>query len=246
MSVRLSAAGGWAAPSPLTEGTEIFGLTPVAGPLAVDAERARTASLDVSTTRGPLELSGTLFASRITNPVGLRRTAGDHGTTLAFVNAAGPAIAHGGELFAIYNQEPVIVTAFYASTRTREVSAETGRVRESPYVPRETAALDVAFDEDESGIRVGVEAFYTGAQALDDNPYRAVAPGFVTLGLLASKRMRLSTIYLNFENLTNVRQDRFDPVRRPAGSVGEGGRHTVDAWAPLDGRMMNAGVRLRL
>lgn len=244
LSARLSGGAGWAAPSPLTEETEVFGLTRVDGPLSVAAERARTLSLDVGTTRGPLEASGTLFTSRVLDPVGLRSIAGDSTGRVGFVNAAGPTTVHGAELFAVYHEEPVIVTAYYAATRSRETSTETGRVRESPLVPRETAGIDAAFEEDESGTRVGVEAFYTGPQALHDNPFRAVSPAYTTVGVLASQRIGRATVYLNLENLTGVRQTRFDPLLRPA--PGEGGRRTVDAWAPIEGRSANAGMRIRL
>jgi outer membrane receptor for ferrienterochelin and colicins len=244
VSGRLSGGAGWAAPSPLTEETEVFGLTRVDGPFDVAAERARTVSLDVGTTRGPLEVNGTLFASRVSDPVGLRRITGDTMGRVAFVNAAGPTTVHGAELFAVYHQEPVIVTAYYAATRSRETSAQTGRVRESPLVPRESAGLDAAFEEDESGTRVGIEAFYTGPQALEDNPFRTVSPAYATVGVLASQRFAKATVYLNLENLTGVRQTRVDPLVRP--TVGEAGRRTVDAWGPLEGRSANAGVRIRL
>jgi iron complex outermembrane receptor protein len=51
-------------------------------------------------------------------------------------------------------------------------------------------------------------------------------------------------LYLNLENLTNVRQTSFDPLLRM--TPGEGGRRTVDEWAPLEGRSANAGLRVRL
>jgi iron complex outermembrane receptor protein len=244
VNVRLSGGTGWSAPSALTEETEEFGLTRVAGPLRVSAERATTASLDVGTSRGPLEVSGTLFTARVANPVGLRRIPGDATGRLEFVNVPGATHVHGAELFAVYHEEPVVATAFYAATRSRETSPETGRLRESPLVPRESAGLDVAFEEDESGTRVGLEVFYTGPQALEENPYRAVAPAYTTVGLLASQRFGWASVYLNLENLTNVRQSRFDSLLRPA--PGDGGRRTVEAWAPLEGRTINGGVRFRL
>ena len=244
LSVRVSGGAGWAAPQALTEETEVFGLSRVVGPLQVAAERARTVSVDVSSAHGPLELSGTLFSSRVKDPLGVRGLAGDTTGRVELVNAAGPARVHGAEVFAVYSEEPVIVTAYYAATRTRETSPETGLVRESPYVPRQTAGLDVAFEEDETGTRVGAEAFYTGRQALSENPYRAVSMPFTTIGLLASQQLGRADVYLNVDNLTNVRQSHFDPLLRPA--AGEGGRLTVDEWAPLEGRTINAGVRWRL
>jgi outer membrane receptor for ferrienterochelin and colicins len=46
---------------------------------------------------------------------------------------------------------------------------------------------------------------------------------------------------VNAENLGNVRQTRWDPLLRP--SRRPDGRWTVDAWAPLDGLVVNGGVR---
>ena len=49
-------------------------------------------------------------------------------------------------------------------------------------------------------------------------------------------------LFLNLENLGNVRQSRWAPILLPARAVD--GRWTVDAWAPLDGRVINGCVRL--
>jgi len=54
------------------------------------------------------------------------------------------------------------------------------------------------------------------------------------------KRFRL---FINAENLANVRQTRWEPLVLPTRGVD--GRWTVDAWAPLDGRVFNGGIRLR-
>ena len=52
-----------------------------------------------------------------------------------------------------------------------------------------------------------------------------------------------SRVFLNVENLGDVRQTREHPLVRPERAVD--GRWTVDTWAPLDGRTFNAGVRIR-
>jgi iron complex outermembrane receptor protein len=49
-------------------------------------------------------------------------------------------------------------------------------------------------------------------------------------------------LFLNAENLGGVRQTRWDPLLRPTPAAD--GRWTVDAWAPLDGRVINGGVRV--
>jgi outer membrane receptor for ferrienterochelin and colicins len=48
-------------------------------------------------------------------------------------------------------------------------------------------------------------------------------------------------LFLNLENLTNIRQTHWDPLLRPSRAVD--GRWTVDAWSPLDGRAINGGIR---
>lgn len=91
--------------------------------------------------------------------------------------------------------------------------------------------------------RIGVESYYTGVQRLEDNPYRAESKPYLLFGFLAEHPIGPCKLFVNVENLTNVRQTRWDPLLRPDQAVD--GRWTVDAWAPLDGRVLNAGVRLR-
>jgi len=232
---------GWYAPRPLTDQTETFGLTSVFVSAPLAAERARTSSLDVTWSGGPLQVNGTLFANRVANAVGLQRVPGDTLGAVNLVNAAGSLRTHGGELFAVFNREPFIVTAYYAATRSREVSAENGREREVPLTPPENGGLDFAADDDESGAYAAIEIFYTGRQALEDNPYATASRPYTTIGALLSKRWARATVFLNGENLSNIRLTNYQPLVRPR--VGEGGVWTVEPWAPLEGRRVNLGVK---
>jgi iron complex outermembrane receptor protein len=90
--------------------------------------------------------------------------------------------------------------------------------------------------------RVGVEVYYTGRQRLEVNPYRDESLPYVIVGALAERRFGRVRLFLNAENLTDVRQTRWDPLVRPSRAAD--GRWTVDGWAPLDGRVFNGGVRL--
>ena len=89
--------------------------------------------------------------------------------------------------------------------------------------------------------RVGLEYYFTGAQRLEANPYRDRSEGYSIVGLLAERKLGRVKVFINGENLTNVRQTKFDPLVRPSQAID--GRFTVDAWAPLDGRSINAGIR---
>jgi iron complex outermembrane receptor protein len=95
--------------------------------------------------------------------------------------------------------------------------------------------------ETEAG-RIGLEIYYTGAQRLEANPYRTRSAAYAIVGLLGEKRFNRWRLFVNGENLTGVRQSNFDPLTRPSPSID--GRWTVDAWAPLDGRVVNGGVRI--
>ncbi len=59
-------------------------------------------------------------------------------------------------------------------------------------------------------------------------------------GFLAERQFGRFKVFRNADNLTDVRQTQFDPLVRPAPGRG---RLTVAAWAPLDGRSFNAGIR---
>jgi outer membrane receptor protein involved in Fe transport len=59
--------------------------------------------------------------------------------------------------------------------------------------------------------------------------------------LLAERKFNRFKVFLNAENLTGVRQTSHDPLVLPSQAID--GRWTVDAWAPLDGRTFNVGIR---
>ena len=240
LEARASAGTGFHAPTPFTEETQAIQLARLAPPAGLEAERARSLSLDVTARRGAVEVNGTLFASEIDHPVTLREIAGDPEARVELVHAAGPARQRGAELFAVYAREPLTAQATYAYLDATE-SPPAGPRRDVPRTPRHSAGLDVAWEEDESGTRIGLEVFYVGRQSLADDPYRGSSAPYATLGLLAAQRIGSARMFVNAENLTDVRHTRYEPLLLPA--PGPGGRVTVDPWAPLAGRVVNAGVR---
>ena len=90
--------------------------------------------------------------------------------------------------------------------------------------------------------RVGIECYFTGAQRLDENPYATRSESYVILGVLAERQFGRFRLFVNGENLTGVRQTKWDPLIRPSRAAD--GRWTVDAWAPLEGRNINGGIRI--
>ena len=236
-SVRVSAGSGYFAPTPFTEETEVTGLTRLAplGPLV--AERARSASLDLQRQAGRVELSATLFGSEIDDAVQLaERPAGAE-----LLNASAPTRTYGADLVARYRSDLVGVTASYTWTRSTEPHPETGVRREVPLTPRHAAGL-VVVHERHGRRRIGLELYYTGRQALDDQTYLTRSKSYLIVGALAEQRVGTVRVFFNLENLGGVRQTNYAPLVRPARAPD--GRWTTDAWAPLEGRVINGGVRL--
>ncbi len=236
---RLSVGRGFFAATPLTEETEAAGLSRLDVPQQLRAERGTSVSLDVTRLVGPVSLTATAFGSRITDPVAVVRD-----TRYALFNRADATTNTGVELLATTRRGPWVATATYTYVRAREAGGEDWQGEDRQDValtPRHNAGLVGMWEEEDWG-RVGLELYYTGRQRLEVNPYRATSEPYVILGLLAEKRFGRLGVFLNAENLTNVRQTRWDSMLRPTRGVD--GRWTVDAWAPLDGRVINGGVRV--
>ena len=234
-SSRLSYGTGFFAPTPITEETEATGLSrlTVIGPLM--PERGKSASFDVTRARGPLATTLTLFHSSVANPVEVERT-----DTFVLRNLAAPTTNTGVEALAVWKAEDFSFVANYAYVRSRE-TIEEGRV-DVPLTPRHSVGLDAAWEWEGTG-RLGVEWYYTGAQRLEANPYREESRPYSVFGILATRRVGSVMLFINGENLTDVRQSRWEPLVRPARGVD--GRWAVDAWAPLDGRNINGGIRVK-
>jgi iron complex outermembrane receptor protein len=233
---RLSAGQGFFAPTPLTEETEAAGLYRLSNPRPMIAERGRSASFDLTRNLGPASLTGTLFASTVRYPIRVER-----GQVYEIGNVPEPTNNHGFEFLGTWRKSPLTVTVSYTYVRARELDPDLGRRADVPLTPGHSAGLTAVWEQ-EGKWKVGAEAYYTGRQRLEQNPYRTESEPYVLFGLMGERRLGRVRLFINSENLTNVKQTRWDPLLRPSRAVD--GRWTVDGWAPLDGRVINGGIRL--
>jgi iron complex outermembrane receptor protein len=234
-TTRASVGTGFFASTPLTEETEAAGLSrlQLAGPL--EAERGSSASFDLTRTDGPFSYTATLFASRISDPVHV-----DRSPAYVLRNLSDPTTNMGVELLGTFRREPFAVTATYTYVHARE--RVDGINQDVPQTPRHSAGMVAMWEAEDLG-RVGLELYYTGRQTLEENPYRAVSEPYAIVGLLGERQFGRIRLFVNGENLTGVRQTSWDPLLRAARAID--GRWTVDAWAPLEGRNINGGLRIR-
>jgi outer membrane receptor for ferrienterochelin and colicins len=232
---RASVGAGFFASTPLTEETEAAGLTRLHIERPLDAERGLSASFDLTRTDGPFSYTATLFGSRITDPIHVARSPG-----YVLRNLVDPTTNVGAELLGTFRKEPFAVTATYTYVLARETVD--GNEVDVPQTPRHSSGIIGMWEKEDVG-RVGIEWYYTGRQTVEENPYRTVSEPYMILGLLAERQFGKLRVFVNGENLTGIRQTRWDPLLRPSRAVD--GRWTVDAWAPLEGRNVNGGVRVR-
>lgn len=236
--LRASLGGGSFAPTPFNEETDETGLARLAPLSGLRAESARGGVVDVTFHRGPIEISGTVFGSRVESPVQLRVTGA---STVAFENAPEPTNTHGTELIVRYRHEGFLAMLTHAWTKSTEIDPEARVRREVPLTPRHYGSLNLIWEKEGVG-GIGLEAYGFGRQSLEGDPSLTTGKPYVVIGALARRRFGRLLVYVNAENLLDVRQTKEEavvlPARRPDG------RFMVDAWAPLDGRVLNAGVRI--
>jgi outer membrane receptor for ferrienterochelin and colicins len=98
---------------------------------------------------------------------------------------------------------------------------------------------NVLMYEVEDKWKIGAEAYYFGSQQLNDG---ARGKSYWTAGLMAEKIWERFSVFVNFENITDTRQTKFDTIY--TGSISN--PVFRDIYAPLDGFVINGGVKIRL
>jgi iron complex outermembrane receptor protein len=237
-TVRVAAGIGAFAPTPFIEETEETGLSRVLPLRGLRAERARGTSVDVTRVLGPLEVTATVFASSVSDPVHQQIV---DASRVRLVNVDGPTRTSGTEMLLRYRADGFTAWVTHGWTSSTEIDPDRGERRDVPLTPRQAASFTVMWEFDGRG-RLGFEGYYTGRQALEENPYRSTGRPHVVIGALVERKLGRVDLFLNGENLLDVRQTLDDPLVLPARRAD--GRWTVDAWAPLDGRVINGGIRM--
>jgi len=98
---------------------------------------------------------------------------------------------------------------------------------------------NVLLYEVEEKWKIGLEAYYFSKQQLSDG---ATGKSYWITGLMAEKIWKKFSMYINFENFTDTRQTKFDTIY--TGTIDN--PQFRDIYAPLDGFVMNGGIKLRL
>ena len=162
------------------------------------------------------------------------------GGEVVFRNADGSALSRGGEVSVRLGMGHW--KAYLGYTYVYATEEDAGLSREIALNPRHSAGLVIMYEDHYAGFKAGFETYFTGTQRLDRNPYRDVSPSYFISGIVAEKAFGIVRLFVNFENFYDTRQTRWDPIW--AGGLDEENYRPVPVYAPLEGRVVNGGVRL--
>lgn len=244
LTIRGSYGQGYYAPTPFVEEIEAAGLSRLAPIETLTEEQAETASLDFTYTFDDIETSVTLFGSNVENATRLDAfSSADNGIldSVRLTNAEGERQIRGSEVLLRYYWKDVKLTASYLYLDATEMSPDNDGRREIALTPQHSAGF-VAMWEQHGNFRAGFEAYYTGPQRLNDNPYMDESKPYWHLGLMGEITHGSISYFINLENLLDVKQSDEHPLLLPSRAAS--GQWTTDIWSRNDGFIANGGVRI--
>ena len=98
---------------------------------------------------------------------------------------------------------------------------------------------NVLMYEVEDSWKLGLEAYYFSKQRLTDG---TSGRAYWITGFMVEKILNKVSLYINFENFSDTRQTRFESIY--TGSISN--PVFRDIYAPLDGFVINGGLKLKL
>jgi len=188
----------------------------------------RTAITDEMT----FSINQLFFYTRLNNPLMLIPTM--HGNS-QFQNINGHIASKGAETNVKIRYDAFILYLGY--TLTDAVVHENGARYQNPLTPKHTVSTVLMYEEEDNW-RIGIEAYYTGKQSLNDD---ATGRSYWLFGAMIEKIWERFSIYINTENFTDTRQTRFGSIY--TGSISN--PVFTDIYAPLEGFVVNGGIKFK-
>jgi len=240
-STRLGGGLGYKAPTVFTEDAERIEFRNV---LPIDvantkAERSYGANYDINYRTGlfgdkvSFSINQLFFYTRIDNPILL--------TTLT--NGTLQYLQPGGDLNTKGVETNVKLTygnfKLFLGYTLADVNQHTNNITSAYPLVSKNRLNNVLVYEVEGKFKIGAEAYYFSPQQLNDG---TTGRGYWLAGLMAEKIWERFSLFVNFENLTDTRQTKFGPIY--TGSITD--PVFKDIYAPLDGLVVNGGIKFKL
>lgn len=183
-----------------------------------------------------LTLNQTFFYNQIAAPLVLQK-AGSVSPLYFYANEVDRLQTSGFETYVQAMHHELELYLGYVYTHARRNYAPTNN-RNLPLIARHKFATVIAY-EFSKHFRAGIESAYTGKQWLDDgtttSPYLFVAA-------MVRYNVGKAAFVLNCENLLDYRQNKKNTVVSPPYT----NPVFAEIWAPLDGRVLNLSMYLKL
>ncbi len=239
LSSRIGGGLGYKAPTIFTEESERIQFRDVA-PISADRNELEgsygvNGDLNCRTRLGDLAVSMNqlFFYTRINQPLLLSPGAG---FSQVFVNGQGHIDTRGAETNVKLGYKDFKLFLGYTFT---DAFIHTGSNRaEQSLTPKHRVKMVLMWELEEQW-KLGLEAYYFSPQALSDG---TTGRDYWICGFMAERTWERFSVYINFENFLDARQTRYDAIY-----TGPRARPKFrDIYAPLDGFVVNGGIKLRL
>lgn len=237
-TIRAGGGLGYKTPNVFTEDAERIqfkNVLPIAG--GTTAERSYGANIDVNFKTKlfdeiSLSVNNLFFYTRVNNPIVLTPVANNF---YGFKQPPGFIDTRGIETNIKFGYEDFALFIGYTFS---DVNQHYQQVSPFPLVARHRLN-NVLMYEVEDQWKIGLEAYYYSPQLLNDGRH---GRSYWLAGFMAEKIWESLSLFINFENLFDVRQTKFDRIYD--GTM----LHPVfrDIYAPVDGFVMNGGVKIHL
>jgi outer membrane receptor protein involved in Fe transport len=235
LSSRLGGGLGYKTPTIFTEETERIQFKSVL-PISPDSnklEKSYGANFDINYRTSlfhklGLSINQLFFYTRINNPLLL--------SGYQLINANGYVDTKGWETNVKLSYADFKLFIGYTFT---DAQLNEGGVKRANPLTAKHRLNNVLMYEVEDKWKIGLEAYYYSKQQLNDG---STGKQYWTCGFMAEKLWERFSLFVNFENFTDTRQTKFDSIY--TGTV----TNPVfrDIYAPLDGFVVNGGLKLKL
>jgi outer membrane receptor for ferrienterochelin and colicins len=241
ISSRIGGGLGYKTPTIFTEESERIQYRNVL-PISIDSnklENSYGANWDVNYKTGfahgkvTFSINQLVFYTHLDNPLLLTPTGGG---LYHFQNIDGHIDARGAETNVKFGFKDFKLFLGYTYTYS---SVHTGNLmQETPLTPRHHTN-SVLMYEIEHKWKVGLEAYYYSSQKLSDG---STSRGYWLCGFMAERIWKKVSLFINFENFLDSRQTRYESIY--TGSISN--PVFRDIYAPLEGFVVNGGIKLKL
>lgn len=237
---RIGGGLGYKAPTIFTEETERIqyqSVLPISSANIFEKSYGANGDINYRTTlfenKVTFSINQLFFYTFLDNPLTLTNTGGG---LYELVNIGGHIDSKGTEtnIKLGYKHFKLFLGYTYTDTKTHIGNAHIQKT----LTPKDRVNAVLMYEVEDKW-KVGLEGYYFSPQLLGDG---TTGRDYWLCGFMAERLWEKFSVYINFENILNVRQTRFETIYigSPANPVFK------DIYAPLDGFILNGGIKIKL